>query len=633
MAAVSVSTTPVTLDAGTAAELLIRNTGSARALLTNPSGYLRAGQTLRVQPGGQPVTATSVSGTTLDVTVIGAPFTPGGGGGGYTKPTDGIPATDLAATVRASLAKADTAQATYSLDAYGAKGDGRILTDIATTAGSTTITSATAGFTSADVGKLLTVVDNTTTYNVTTFASTIATVTDASTVVLSAAPTATLTAASGVYGSDDTAAIQTAIAAAAPGGGTVFVPPRAFCTSAQINVPGGVNLAGTSLDYATVQTHPRRGSRIFLCATIATADAAAITLGNDNTSSVSGNTGSRMTNLIVDAQQLADSAVKLLGRRVYVQNAQIWRGRARALHMAGQNGYVSFSVIGQSNKGDCVLQSSQADSKVYFCQIRQMGINGAGVRISGGGDFVVQGNHIFAGADGAGISSSAPCNDVVVEGTVRGGQIIDNQLDGCYGDAISIVPAANGIVSDITINGNQHFIVTGTPQDTFATVLLNTSASGSNISSVSITGNVAYALPNASTIRLRGLVRKSATGNLPTAIALVGNTGRNQNRAADFRPDMLGDNAIVTQPGVLRLTSNTGTQTLSGDGTTTTFSWAHSTDSIPSGTNPRALLTPASAAAAAPNYVTVDATNVTVTFLTAPPAGTGNVVFNWRTQS
>ncbi|MEQ7847726.1 LamG-like jellyroll fold domain-containing protein [Nocardioides kribbensis] len=108
----SVSTTPATLDAGTAAELIIRNTGSARALLTNPSDYIRPGQVLRVQPGSQPVTATSVSGTTLDVTVISAPFTPGAGtAGGYAKPADGIPATDLSAAVQAALLAKSTATA------------------------------------------------------------------------------------------------------------------------------------------------------------------------------------------------------------------------------------------------------------------------------------------------------------------------------------------------------------------------------------------------------------------------------------------------------------------------------------------------------------------------------------------
>lgn len=44
-----------------------------------------------------------------------------GGGGGYVKPTDGIPASDMTSAVQASLAKADSALQSSDLASYATK--------------------------------------------------------------------------------------------------------------------------------------------------------------------------------------------------------------------------------------------------------------------------------------------------------------------------------------------------------------------------------------------------------------------------------------------------------------------------------------------------------------------------------
>jgi hypothetical protein len=72
-----------------------------------------------------------------------------------------------------------------------------------------------------------------------------------------------------------------------------------------------------------------------------------------------------------------------------------------------------------------------------------------------------------------------------------------------------------------------------------------------------------------------------------------------------------------------------GQAKVNGTGAVTVFTFAHGLDATPAA----ATVTPVSAAAAGPFYVTSDATNVTVTYLTAPPAGAGNVVLNWRAEA
>lgn len=68
-----------------------------------------------------------------------------------------------------------------------------------------------------------------------------------------------------------------------------------------------------------------------------------------------------------------------------------------------------------------------------------------------------------------------------------------------------------------------------------------------------------------------------------------------------------------------------GTAAFNGTGAQTTFTIPHGLGVAPA----RKSVEAESATAAAPFYVTVDATNLTVTFTTAPATGTGNVVLGW----
>jgi hypothetical protein len=76
------------------------------------------------------------------------------------------------------------------------------------------------------------------------------------------------------------------------------------------------------------------------------------------------------------------------------------------------------------------------------------------------------------------------------------------------------------------------------------------------------------------------------------------------------------------------VTENSGTATFSGDGSTTTFTIAHGLAGSPKSWRVEA----GSADAKGNKYVTADATNLTVTFATAPPSGTNNVVLVWQAE-
>lgn len=98
---------------------------------------------------------------------------------------------------------------------YGALGDGKRITDVVASSGSATVTSSSAQFTSADVGKVAIV------YTISGAGSirTIQSVVSATQITLSGTAGITTSASTGVmvYGTDNTAALQNAVNAAASG--------------------------------------------------------------------------------------------------------------------------------------------------------------------------------------------------------------------------------------------------------------------------------------------------------------------------------------------------------------------------------------------------------------------------------
>lgn len=113
----------------------------------------------------------------------------------------------------------------YNVKQYGAKGDGITKFDGAITSGTNDFTSASASFTSSDVGKVITITNGAAASSDLT--TTISAYVSATAVTLATNATNTVTDAVFTYGTDDTTAIRNAVAAvgnANPPVGTVYFP-------------------------------------------------------------------------------------------------------------------------------------------------------------------------------------------------------------------------------------------------------------------------------------------------------------------------------------------------------------------------------------------------------------------------
>lgn len=99
-------------------------------------------------------------------------------------------------------------------ESFGAKGDLKFVSDAAITVSTKTLTSATAAFTEADVGKTISIRGAGLNVNKNVFTTTITAVTNATTATLAAEAAVTVSAAVAVFGTDDTEAIREAVAAA-----------------------------------------------------------------------------------------------------------------------------------------------------------------------------------------------------------------------------------------------------------------------------------------------------------------------------------------------------------------------------------------------------------------------------------
>lgn len=113
----------------------------------------------------------------------------------------------------------------FNVKSYGAKGNGKTLYDGAITSGTPDFTSATASFTSSDVGKVITIIGaGGTNIDLTT---TISAYVSATAVTLANNASATVSSAGFTYGTDDTSAIQStvdAIYASTNQSGIAFFP-------------------------------------------------------------------------------------------------------------------------------------------------------------------------------------------------------------------------------------------------------------------------------------------------------------------------------------------------------------------------------------------------------------------------
>lgn len=509
----------------------------------------------------------------------------------------------------------------WNVKDYGAVGDGRRVTNATITSGQNTVTSATAAFTAGDVGKVA-VFDGAAAAGA-VLATTIASYVSPTQVTLTA-NAATTVAANGNFfcATDDATAINNALTDAAATGGIVWTPPGLYGITATITVPGGVTLEGVGIDYATTSWYPLRGS-ILVCATAALNPA--VSLGSDQSSSSSGATAPKLRGLIVDGANLATNVVKTMGRRSRIERCQVYSGTASSIWLSGQNGYIDRTIAGQRAVGIC-FNVGNNDNKLISCEGRQAATI---IQIQGSGTMIVGGHYysgIGAGCPGAGNDivinplTAQPVNDTVITGVT---------FDACKGHHIVMVPASSATIDSVTITGCSFYQSAGIGDNTAAMIRLDPTAASSRISAVSIVGNTGQGVTG--TERITSICSVNTGSGTTSGITVVANTLRYGVVATSGAGVVDGSkhgNAVYNGT-TTAYTTNGGTSTKSGDGSTTAFTIAHGLTTTPK----EFLVTAGSAVAAAPFYTTADATNITVTFVTAPVSGASNLVLNWRAQT
>lgn len=410
-----------------------------------------------------------------------------------------------------------------------------------------------------------------------------------------------------------------------PAGGTLYVPKGVYgFLTAPPAQPGGVWIEGEGYDYATPadSTRPARGS-------VFRARAAMTQLWqlSDQISLAAGKTGASAQKMTFDGNNLAATTLKLAGTRHRVSHVQVYSAITQAVWMACQNGHLQDCIIAQDNTGDVVLVqgSGVLDNKIWSSQVRSPGPTGAAVRIVDAPAVDVQDCHLWAGGGGVPATAQALIALIATNGGgITNTMIGDNTIEGVLGPEVYLEATGSGVITATGIQGNKFYNNSGTADATYPVLAL---AKGS-LSGIAVVGNVVGGFSGSS--RYKSLIDIAAAVTASTGLVVAGNVARYvaalMSGSAPTSPVEYAANQLFDGASWKR-TSNRGVQTATGDGTTVSFSWAHGLAAAPASVT----VTPGSPAAAAASYVTWDATNVTVTFTTAP-ANAATLRLNWAAE-
>lgn len=424
---------------------------------------------------------------------------------------------------------------------------------------------------------------------------------------------------------DNTAAWNRAMSLLTPSGGALDFLPGVYRIDGTTDfVPGGVLLRGTGIDYSDpTLAAPARASVIRAGATMSRL----VELGRNPDTSVAGDTGASMEDLVVDGRDLADTVVKTAGRRNYIRDCQVYWGNLRAVQFAGQNSYLIGGVQAQNDKGDVVLIDGYFDHKVKDGQQRQPGTTGVCIRVTNSvGDVLIRGNHMWAGANGVTAAAEAL---IAVEAGCSVVGIVDNIIEGVLGPEIKL-NTGNTTTQNINICGNQIFNNGNSPDITHPAIAAVGGGASGFLADVNICGNIIKG--QGATKRFKSLIEYSGTFGGTSRWTVEGNScfcvqfGVTGSGSAPTLP-VWGTNSFYD--GSASRHSSTGSvATFSGDGSTTTFTIT--TNLIGAATS--YAVTPATSAAGAAgiSHVSTSGNNLVVTASTAPASGSSNVRYAWR---
>lgn len=291
---------------------------------------------------------------------------------------------------------------------------------------------------------------------------------------------------------DNAPAFNRAMALLATSGGKLKVPAGVYPFLTQPGaVPGGVWIEGDGFDYGTPSgavpstTRPSRGS-VFRA--LAAMDS--LLLLGTGVSLSPGNTGASVDMMSIDANNLANSGIKMFGSRNRAFHTQVYSGLVQGILMACQNGHVENCAIRQDNTGDCILVqgSTVMDNKIWNSQIAGAGTTGAAVHIVDAPNTDIQQCHLWAGGGGVPAANVALIWIVASASGVIGTMITGNTIEGVLSDEIAIDATSSIVVAGTMVTGNKFYMNGGTGRDNLDSLVNVRSGS---VSGLVLTGNIA----------------------------------------------------------------------------------------------------------------------------------------------
>lgn len=425
-------------------------------------------------------------------------------------------------------------------------------------------------------------------------------------------------------GEQNVTAFNAAMALLATGGGELVFPAGIYeFVGATDVVPGGVWLRGVGHDYHTPtggSDRPSKGAVLRATASMTRL----IQLGDDPSSSASGETGCSVADLVLDGNNLAADVVKTGGRRNRIERCYVIGGTTNTVNIAGQNSYVVDSKISGEGVGNPIYIEGQNDHKIFDNEIRQSATSGAGcIRITNASKVMIRGNHLWQGANGVSAAGTLIYVEATLTNIVDGILIAGNTLEGSLSSKIYLLcSAAGGSLRNVNIVGNDFYEPAAITDNTLDIVKVD---GPGPVTSINVSENTILGYDPSH--RFKAIV-ESADSGTRSRIRVNGNVGGNVAAAWTGFTPVDGRGNVFYNGSATVQTSASGKSTQSGNGATTAFTIAHGLSTTPS----TVRVTPGHSASAILFYVTADATNITVTFSSAPASASNNVVLNWAAE-
>ena len=449
-----------------------------------------------------------------------------------------------------------SANGALDIRGFGAKCDGQVVYDAVTTgasASSMTLTSATANFTAADVGKLCAHKPRTASGNYTRY-GTITAVNSSTSITINVSGVTATTGQLFVWGSDDKTAITAAMTAAASAKKPVYLPNAITCAGSQITVPTGVTFFGsgnaTCVDYA--RTFEYWNSTLVLLA-FEPASGGFVKMGN-NGLGVGGGGGTRGTNIYdmnIDCLDLAAQAIAIdtgsnFTRGNHMRGVTAVRGTAQTAALSPSSVTEHCTFI-QNQLGSCVKLGG--DSRFVNNYVFGSGNGFHGIHANSG-DVYIGFNHIWKDSDTASALGSAIYVEIWggVTSTPSKGSISihGNEFDTSFGAHIWIDVAANTYGRAVDIVGNHGFQNDSVPNATYPCIKISVAAGGS-LRALTVMGNAFQGSWNDNTKgQYTYLIDGSGITGTVIASSVIGNVA--DNCAAiynSFTPTTSSGNSVI----------------------------------------------------------------------------------------